>query len=380
MAVYNSFVPSNQDDGDTTLMSDSFFYDHPNLIKRINNPPYFNERNNPIFDDDDPLEEAHHIEQILSYYRKDLRQESYTQLDCTRKLIIRLFDFVRPAYTMKKKKMNDLNGLFEEISDLQDIRFTQQKDKHDQLCSEILHLKKLLITSASEGHNSRNTFSKVNRLNSVGNYEQWMLMEEETRQLQNLVELQRDRINELINLLTKEEPLPVQSPPARNIITHFDGQLIRTRNLAPTNSNNTERLLVATIQSLSDEQHDSGTDTLQRSTNDFHSLDTVNNDTHNEERLPFIASTLPPLSRISSYNDIKKCPICNYQFLSTANEFEIIHHVETCLSSAGIDDPVVPTAPKQYVCPNCSRQYQGNDEKAYLQHLTYCYAEDGDNF
>jgi hypothetical protein len=36
------------------------------------------------------------------------------------------------------------------------------------------------------------------------NYEQWMTLEEETRELQNLVELQRDRINELIKIISQE--------------------------------------------------------------------------------------------------------------------------------------------------------------------------------
>ena len=36
------------------------------------------------------------------------------------------------------------------------------------------------------------------------NYEQWMTMEEDTRKLHNLVELQRDRINELIKLIYQE--------------------------------------------------------------------------------------------------------------------------------------------------------------------------------
>jgi hypothetical protein len=36
------------------------------------------------------------------------------------------------------------------------------------------------------------------------NYEQWMEMEEETKRLHNLVEIQRERINELIKLISKE--------------------------------------------------------------------------------------------------------------------------------------------------------------------------------
>jgi len=35
-------------------------------------------------------------------------------------------------------------------------------------------------------------------------YQQWMEMEEETRKLHNLVEIQRDRINELIKIISQE--------------------------------------------------------------------------------------------------------------------------------------------------------------------------------
>jgi hypothetical protein len=41
-------------------------------------------------------------------------------------------------------------------------------------------------------------------LDSMVNYEQWMTLEEETKELHNLVELQRDRINELIKLIPQE--------------------------------------------------------------------------------------------------------------------------------------------------------------------------------
>ncbi|CAF1649343.1 unnamed protein product [Adineta ricciae] len=308
--------------------------------------------------------------------------------------------------------MNDLNALFEEISALQDLRFIRVKDKQEHLTNEISQLKKLMI-SANEGHSYKSTVAKASRLSKeivrkyanavidyidpVINYEQWMAMEEEARKLSNLVELQRDRINELINLISQEDTSSLQlsssSSTSRNFIAHCEELPTRKRQSA-TSSANSERLLVATIPSPVDEQHDSGTETLQRSTNEFRSLgtssvhclfdffltkslvDTVNTG----ERSTVITSTLPPLSRISSYNDIKKCPICNDEFSSTANEFEIIRHVESCLSTAGIEDPGAVPQPKQYVCPYCSRQFQGNDEKAYHQHLAFCYTDYPENF
>jgi len=82
-------------------------------------------------------------------------------------------------------------------------------------------LKKLIITSPNEGDRSHNTMNKVYQiseiiffkynyfqliiyLDSMVNYEHWREMEEETRKLQNLVETQRDRINELVNLIAQQ--------------------------------------------------------------------------------------------------------------------------------------------------------------------------------
>ncbi len=54
--------------------------------------------------------------------------------------------------------------------------------------------------------------------------------------------------------------------------------------------------------------------------------------------------------------------------------------MDACFASAGIDDPDVPIQPKQYKCPNCIRQFPGHEEKAYLQHLAACFAEDGGTY
>jgi hypothetical protein len=43
----------------------------------------------------------------------------------------------------------------------------------------------------------------------------------------------------------------------------------------------------------------------------------------------------------------------------------------------GIDDS---NEPKQYQCPNCPRQFPGDDEKAYLEHVTDCLSEPVETF
>ena len=109
-------------------------------------------------------------------------------------------------------------------------------------------------------------------------------------------------------------------------------------------------------------------------------VDTVNHETQNGERPTGATHALPLLSRISSYNpnnNTRSCFICNHEFVSTANEFEIISHVDKCLSSVGIDD--VPE-PKQYDCPKCNRQFPGDQEKAYLEHLSVCLRDDVETF
>jgi predicted RNase H-like nuclease (RuvC/YqgF family) len=129
-----------------------------------NNQAYSKNEHNYVSDDDDQLEATKQIEQILEYYRKELQQESNTQLDCNRRLITRLFDFIRPVYSSYRKKKEDLDALFEDISDLQDIRYIQQKEKTEQLQNEILHLK---MTSVNEGHSSNDTITKVFRIGEI---------------------------------------------------------------------------------------------------------------------------------------------------------------------------------------------------------------------
>ncbi|UJR15071.1 hypothetical protein I4U23_002041 [Adineta vaga] len=302
MAMYNSATNSNQDDGDVTMISHSLFYKPPKGARHFNSSSYVSDRNNNIFDDDNEVdisEAVQQIEQVLEYYRKELKQESYTQLDCNRKLITRLFDFIRPTYSTHKKKMDDLNILFEDISTLQDLRFIRVKDKHEQLTSEVLQLKKLLITSANEGHSCRNTITKAYRANPMISYEQWMAMEEDARKLNNLVELQRDRINELINLISQEDTSSLQTSSSRHIFAHFDELPTRKRQSA-TSSANTERLLVATIQSIVDEQHDSG----------------YNQSDHSVKRNIFLES-------------IRICPFCQAIFnKSTSDDEQFQEHID----------------------------------------------------
>jgi len=149
------------------------------------------------------------------------------------------------------------------------------------------------------------------------------------------------------------------------------------------------------MRTSTDRQQASGTNKLQNSTDEFHSpdaspihsltdfltkpfVDTVGNQTQNEERPTVSVRTLPPISRLSSYADIKKCPICNHQFPRATGELEIYNHVESCLNSSvgGNNDP---TQTNEYECPNCNQRFP-DDDKVYLQHLTYCFNERTNTF
>ncbi len=100
-------------------------------------------------------------------------------------------------------------------------------------------------------------------------------------------------------------------------------------------------------------------------------IGTVDIASPNEER-PAI-TTLPrsPLTRLPSYNDVTKCPVCNYEFAKMADEFERNNHVESCLASADNNS--------SNECPNCNRHFPDNDH-VYLEHLTACLNDRLDRF
>jgi hypothetical protein len=63
--------------------------------------------------------------------------------------------------------MNDLDTLFADISTLHDEKCLDQKEKTEQLYSEIAYLKKLIITAANEDDTGRNTMTKIYRIGEI---------------------------------------------------------------------------------------------------------------------------------------------------------------------------------------------------------------------
>ncbi|CAF3761828.1 unnamed protein product [Rotaria sordida] len=197
--MYNTSRNDNQDDIDLTMINHSFLYDpndapistHVPILKHLQQA---NQSSKIVYDQN---ERTNQLEQILNYYRQELKQKTNTQFDCDRNLITRLIDFIRSIYSSNKKKLKDLDILFNDISDLHDKRFNEQKEKNEQFQEEISYLKKLIITSDNEDNTNR----KISRINSIVDYEEWMEIEEETRKLHNLVKNQQNQINELFKLL-----------------------------------------------------------------------------------------------------------------------------------------------------------------------------------
>ncbi|CAF1566353.1 unnamed protein product [Rotaria sp. Silwood1] len=225
----------------------------PKMLKPVynqNNQTKSNGKRDRIFVEHYSDGSTNQLEQILSYYRQDLKQESNTQLDCDRNLITRLVDFIRPEYSLNKNKMKDLDILFNEILNLNEKRFIKQKEKkNEQVQKEIANLKKLIVTSANKDHITKN----ISQINSMIDYKVWMEIEEETRKLYNLVERQRNQINELIKLI----PLQGQDSSFHDITAPISKPPIVKQQPAAYNAN-VGSTLVTRVRTLAGQQQYSG--------------------------------------------------------------------------------------------------------------------------
>ena len=171
MSVVNSSANNNDDDG-LTMINQSMILDGSNdasndsvirRLQQVHRGRTTNPSSDYVYVEHDRLESAQEIERILILYRQDLKQESNNQHTCNSKLITRLIDAIRPVYSSNDKQMRELHNLFEEISDLQDIRFIEQKEKLENLTNEITHLKKLILgtTKQAEENPNPNTMAKA---------------------------------------------------------------------------------------------------------------------------------------------------------------------------------------------------------------------------
>ncbi|CAF3670382.1 unnamed protein product [Rotaria sp. Silwood1] len=251
MAMYNSSSNNNQHENDITIINSLFSSDYNYEPTHVDiSDQNTNDNRDYFFIEHDLQDKMKQIEQILSYYRQDLKQESNTQLDCDRNLITRLVDFIRPEYSSNKNKIKDLDILFNEILNLNEKRFIKQKEKkNEQVQKEIANLKKLIVTSANKDHITKN----ISQINSMIDYKVWMEIEEETRKLYNLVERQRNQINELIKLI----PLQGQDSSFHDITAPISKPPIVKQQPAAYNAN-VGSTLVTRVRTLAGQQQYSG--------------------------------------------------------------------------------------------------------------------------
>ena len=216
---FDLFVCFFQDETDMTMINHSFIYrptDEPIgscvlTVRRLQHSNTAEEKHDlnswgPIGD----------IEDILHVYCRDLQQMSNTNFFCDQQLTSRLIDLLRPAYSADDQRKKELDQLYDNIVDLQKNRLSQQKEKDDQLYTEIHELRTSIMTQSVE--NAERRFQRMSKsifvcrrkgfvkseicsLDPVMDSDQWLNFEQETAELQRVVQLQNKQIEQLIELL-----------------------------------------------------------------------------------------------------------------------------------------------------------------------------------
>jgi len=313
--------------------------------------------------------------------------------------------------------MDELQMLADEIASLHDKRHIEQKEKCEQLRTEICQLKRRLMTADDHqttligGGNSFSTSNTFSGRHSTFDYEQWAAMDDESKRLQDLIQSQRHQINELITLISHEDAVPSslnisndtidavvaaseevaaaqgslqQQQPQPTASSGSTTLLAKIRQLV-AKRNQQEPVVTSTTTQL-DNTHSPGTSPTQSLTAlltkeiDESTVDQTSIDEKQQEQIhETVKNVVPPL-----ITEPKKCPVCNHIFDNTVDDYQMYNHVENCLfppitptgGAAAAAVVAAPVIPKDFECPQCNRKLPGDDEKAYLQHLTDCFNRD----
>ncbi|CAF0880816.1 unnamed protein product [Didymodactylos carnosus] len=152
----------------------------------------------------------------LCHYRSDLKNGSNTYHDCNRHLIIRLFDMIRsivpsPNGSLSNNattKSDDIQSLDDDINQLIDQKQKENIENVQQLHAEICQLKMTLLNNNTvvAGQPSPCASSTVADVNV--HEEEMDAMNKESERLHHLIETQREQINELFSLVSKEGTIP----------------------------------------------------------------------------------------------------------------------------------------------------------------------------
>jgi len=409
MAMYNSHAGFHEDESDITIINPSITQEHndgyvDNTQTTNNNNPQnqnIDDKNGFIFVDHDPVKIAKQLEEVLTYYIRDLKQESTTQLDCDKQLVTRLMDLIRPAYVDNQQKMVELDKKMEDIGLLHDKRHIEQKEKIEQLRTEICRLNKIL-TSANNDHSMYNDntknysmFSTMQQRPSINDYDQWTEIEDDAKKLHEIVQSQKNQINEIVSLISQAATAPTSFGPTNVLMNRSEDA---TNNKQSTSTTNTSMIstLIQKIKDITGQQEPIPVASNQEpilenpspGTSPSQSLATLTleiltptiDDRHKqieeqhdkpivEQERPHIPIDIPvaPAPAIET----KKCHVCNYEFALTSDDMEMYDHIEKCLFPPGAS-----TQPKDYECPICHRKFAASDEKAYHEHLSDCYNRD----
>lgn len=101
------------------------------------------------------------LRKILNSYAEDLENESNNQFDCSRQLITRLMDFIRPFFSSDKEKIAEIDKLRGKISNLHDRNHCKQNEKDQSLRNEIIKMENFVIQSTDENRISKNITFKI---------------------------------------------------------------------------------------------------------------------------------------------------------------------------------------------------------------------------
>ncbi|CAF0714876.1 unnamed protein product [Adineta steineri] len=440
MAVYNSSVGLNQDDSDITIINPSIIHesndDYVNntyvpIVTRLRqannssenrqttNSQSITTNNNQIDNsngqheyiivDHNPQESAKQLEQVLMFYLRDLKQEKKPKINCVQLLVTRLMDLIRPAYPNDQKKMIELDQIMSEIACLHDKQHIENEEKLEQLRTEISQLRKMLYTTTHDqliyNDHSRTSsmFGTTHEEHKAKDYEQWTEIEDDAKKLHELIQSQKNQINEIVSLVSQTATASTSLNTTDVSIDNSKDAVADRQTLTTTNTNLISNLLKK-IHNITGQQEPTITTTSHETILENHSPgisptssmatltltslnqirdnpppplpqieDSSNQQVNNEEPHTPIDIPLPPPppSPPAVVIEPKKCPICNHEFELTCSDADMYEHIEKCLYS-----PMANTEPQPYECPNCNRKYPGDDETAYLQHLSDCYNRD----
>ncbi|CAM4773685.1 unnamed protein product [Rotaria magnacalcarata] len=413
--MYNSAMSSQEDDSDITIINPSIINEHideqatssqaqQSIVKHTNSEV----KQDYIFVDNNPQEHAKQLEQALKFYIQDLTQDTNTQWQCDKQLIVRLMDLVRPVYSHDQMKLIELEEMQKQIGSLHDKRYIEQQEKFEQLRAEISRLNKMLLEHKDEQlistdpdvHNS--VYNIADKQHSIQDYDQWTEIVDDAKKLHELVQLQQNQINELVNLVSvpATDPVSLINPP--------DDPSTDVKAVVPDPLNQNKTFMNTLLQKI---QVLAGGQTEQPASTDVSPIVTLDNHSPGISPSQPLATLIPesllqvqpanqteqikdsqektddiqehirdephvppidvPIVPVAPPRELKKCPVCSHEFLFTTSDEDMYDHIETCLFP-----PEARVEPTHYECPYCYKKLPGNDEPAYLQHLSDCINRD----